>query len=196
MCFKVFNALRSVVFMECFNFSFFVLILASIRYCNLCPSKATVVWRHLARWRCPCGTTWEVFTGSFRSLILLKVSSVLPPPRKTRCVKGFKCFTNRWMHCLRLRSWFPYNILTTTFTIGCRVAALSFDFQQVNNVITSLTVVYFVESSYCAVFPLGPYLLVEVGFTNSGGAASFLRCCFVFLLFYFTFTDTFNWIRL
>lgn len=40
---------------------------------------------------------------------------------------------NWWMHCRRSRSWFSSNILTMTFTIDCRVTALSFDFQQLNS---------------------------------------------------------------
>lgn len=80
----------------------------SIRLSPFCPFKATVVWRRIPRWRSPCGPTWNVSTDSFRSLILPKESSALRLERKTRYVKGCKCFTSWELYSLRSKSSFWY----------------------------------------------------------------------------------------
>lgn len=64
--------------------------------CPVCPFKATVAWRHIPRWRSPCGLARNISSGSFRSLNLRKDSSALALLRKTRCVQLWKHLPEVW----------------------------------------------------------------------------------------------------
>lgn len=62
----------------------------------VCPFKATVAWRHIPRWRSPCGLTRNISSDSFRGLNLRKGSSALAPVRKTRYVQRWKHLPELW----------------------------------------------------------------------------------------------------